>query len=169
MSTRPKNTSTMIDEAHIQQIAAYHLALLDAARKAAATRIGPSPAEVWDRDIGPLMRDLDQESRAYCAAYNALIGSEKLTCDSNEAGITVEWTEHPRDCARLQIDPHSRRVDMSLIDVGNTHERVPIEIRHAGDALVLLLHGEPANVDEAVAYLLDSFTAQLTQAECEAM
>lgn len=158
----------MIDEAHVQQIVAYHLALLDAARKAAAGRTGPGPAEVWDRDIGPLMHDLEQESRAYSAAYNSFIGSGKLICAKNEAGITVEWSEHRRDCARLQIDPHSRVV-VCMIDVGTRHEPVPIAVRAEDHVLVLLVNGEPASVSEAVTYLLDSFTAQLTQAECEAL
>jgi hypothetical protein len=158
----------MIDEAHIQQIATQHLALLDVARVAAAAREGPSPTEVWDLTIGALLGDLDRESRAYCTAYNAAIGSAKLVCENHEHGISVDWQGHDAG-ARLHIDRTRRRLSRCVIEINDFHERMPIEIRYAGDALVLLLNGEPASVDEAVAYLLDSFTAQMTQAECEAM
>jgi hypothetical protein len=157
-----------MDETHIQQLAKQHLQLLEAARIAAAAREGPTPAAVWDRNIDAIIGELDRESQAYCTAYNAAIGSEKLVCRNDEAGINVVSGQQG-DGARLHLNPRRRCLDKCFVSVGDIDERIPIEIRHAEDALVLLLNGEPASAAEAIAYLLDSFTAQLTQAECEAL
>ena len=150
---------------HVRAAATRHRQQLAGARIGTSTRTPLTAQEIFARDFPAIVARLDQESRSYCAAYNDAIGFERLVVNNHPHGINVSSAANKSVGARFHFDPDAGRLSRCLIEIGDFHEHLKVDLDTHNGTLRLTLNGIPISEEQLITALVDRFTDKLTEIE----
>jgi hypothetical protein len=152
-----------MDNVLVGTIARKHRALRDSLRRHADSTADPH--EHVRQQLEVQWSQLAAECEAFCQAYNAAFGGERIYCQPHDDAIVVRSIDDPQETVTLTRTPpgsaHQSHIAAHRYSLHAPPADLPLSAEVVGDAVTLTIDGRLTTPAEAVLILLERFTDEI--------